>query len=488
MAAEEKNKKDADDSDVIINNLLIRSKRQNNLFESKIEVFAIKKLQTNPRTVIEQDARGEDYQMDGVRLTAAELRVLMGKEGSKSHSFYDQISETAERMFAKYVVIRVPGTQKFTYMHYYHKVNYDNGIMDIVFEPAMSPYLKNLSANYTRLSFPILMEFKTNGAFQLYVHLRSYIYKLAENKPDDAEYNMSETLVKTYNVSELRADLGYVNIDSDAGEKVKKEANKDNPNWDKIVENEKKPQYKKWSDFARRVLKPGIEEINEKSDIYVSDMQQIRTGRGGKVTEVRFEIQYNKDFFRKGASDGDTRLVDEVHNIEESYKNISAEVLGEIMSIFPKEDDIISPVDAEILYNDAKGDISKIRDAYRYAKNKDHIDNFMGYMRAAIRNDYAGRKKVEVMNGSKNDAERFHDIMDSIDADMIERNANYWEKRKKGRTVEIKKFDEYLNQFGLSVDSLENSYSKAECGMKLQEFVTTGEVTLKKKKDDQALV
>lgn len=469
--------KSADNLDVLLNNLLLRSKRQNNLLESKIEVLAIKKLQSEPIMVTEKDSEGKRYTLDSVKLNAAELRVLMGRE--KSHSLYEQIRVAAGRMMQKYIVIEEPDTHQFAYKHYYHSVKYSDGLLDVVFEPAMSPYLKHLSANYTKLSTPILWSFDTNGAFQLYIHLRSYMYQISESPKKDVSQEEAETLTKEYNLAELRAELGYVDLGDQASDSIRAEASKKNPNWDKISNLEKKPKYKRWSDFSTRVLKPGIEEINEKSDIYVSKMEPIKTGRGGKIIGVRFYIQYNKGFYRKGASTDGTRTVDREGRVEEQYKAIPTETISEIMTIFPADESLITPVDAEILYNDAKGDVEKIRVAYDYAKKVDRITNFMGFMRKAVQNDYAGvENNVEVMNGSRKAAESYHATMDSIDKDADKLSANYWNRAKQNNTDKFQKFSEYLQNNGSSIELFEGAITQAECGSRFMDWIRTGQTEI----------
>ena len=167
----------AENQDVLVNNMLIRAKKRSNLLESKIEVLAIKKLQSEPLTMTETDPQGVEYTYDKVVLTSAELKILMGRS---SGSFYEDIRTAADRMMQRYIVMEEPKAHQFVFRHYYHEVRYSNGKFSIAFENGMQPYLKNLSANYTKLSMPILWSFSTNGAFQLYLHLRSYIYKITE--------------------------------------------------------------------------------------------------------------------------------------------------------------------------------------------------------------------------------------------------------------------------------------------------------------------
>lgn len=52
-------------------------------------------------------------------------------------------------------------------------------------------------------------------------------------------------------------------------------------------------QYKEFNDLNKRVLRPALKEINEKSNLHV-EVQTKRTGR--KITHLKFLIGYNVDF------------------------------------------------------------------------------------------------------------------------------------------------------------------------------------------------
>ena len=92
----------AENQDVLVNNMLIRAKKRSNLLESKIEVLAIKKLQSEPLTMTETDPQGVEYTYDKVVLTSAELKILMGRS---SGSFYEDIRTAADRMMQRYIVM-----------------------------------------------------------------------------------------------------------------------------------------------------------------------------------------------------------------------------------------------------------------------------------------------------------------------------------------------------------------------------------------------
>lgn len=447
-----KKQKNVTSDSVKMSNYLIRAKKQSNLLESKIEVMAIKKLEQDVIAVPDVDPNGIEYTYDGVEFKSEELKQLMGRSGG---SFYNNLKEAADRMIQRYIAIEEPETHQFKFRHYYHEVTYSNGTFRVVFENGMQPYLKEISANYTNLSLPILWSFRTNGAFQLYTHLRSYMYNIGDKpKYDEAQEDL-ECIVKEYKLSELRVDLGFVNLDED--DKIRAEAKKARPNWEKIDNLDKTPKYKRWSDFYTRVIKPGIKEINEKSDIYIKDIEPVKTGKGGKITSIKFYVQYNKKYYMNGAEEPDTgmRVVSANNGVEvlEPYKDVRLDQIAQVLEIF--DEDLITEKQAEILYNDANGDLDEIKKAYEYAKKVEHIDNFIGYMRNAIKGHYADEQNVEVVHGSAQKAEGMNVIRNDTASPSIQVKA--WEKTTKKEEYPL--FIEYLKNNGITEEIFEATYT-----------------------------
>lgn len=170
-------------------------------------------------------------------------------------------------------------------------------------------------------------------------------------------------------------------------------------------------------------------------------------------------------------------MIDEKGVVEEHYETIPTDVMSEILSIFPAEEKLVTPVDAEILYNDAKGDIARIRDAYEYAKKMDHITNFIGFMRKAIRDNYAGTQ-TEVMNGSRKAAEQYHNVMDVTDDEADEMLANYWNKAKSKNTKVYQSFVSYIESQGVNVTMFEAVNTQAECGSKFMDWIKGDKIEL----------
>ena len=102
MANKEKN---INGDSVNMSNYLIRAKKQSNLLESKIEVMAIKKLETDLISVPDRDPNGVEYTYDAVEFKSDELKALMGRKGG---SFYSNLRDAASRMMQRYIAIEEP--------------------------------------------------------------------------------------------------------------------------------------------------------------------------------------------------------------------------------------------------------------------------------------------------------------------------------------------------------------------------------------------
>lgn len=379
-----------------ISNTIIRSKKETNLLESKIEVLALKKLDTEPVTIEKTDNYGNTYLVDSVDINTQEVRMLTGRSGG---SIYKDVKDASISLAQKVNIAEDPDLRQYVIIPMYGKVTYDNGILHIEYSNEASPYLRNVSTNYTNLSLPIMFSFETSGGFQLYKNLRSYTYHLKNIDMRLAQEDQPE-VTKSYKADELRVILGY--IDLEQSDEIRKEARKPHPNWSSIDSLNQKPMYKRWNDFKTRVIEPGVEEVNNVSDIYVTP-EYIRTGKGAKVTEVVFHIQMNRKFYEAGYSDEEglsvvSTMGDGVDVVREIMPT-DTKILAQVIKMMKRHN--INAVQAELLINEANGDIELIKRAYEMSKKQSHIENFMGWMRSAIkRNAYADSEPIETIYGS----------------------------------------------------------------------------------------
>lgn len=395
---------------VKISNTIIRSKKETSLLEAKIEVLALKKLDTDPVTIEKIDSYGNAYLVDSIDINTQEIRMLTGRNGG---SIYNDVKDAALALAQKINIAEDPEQHQYIIIPMYGRVVYNNGILHIEYSNEASPYLKNVSTNYTNLSLPIMFSFETSCGFLLYKNLRSYTYML-KNIDIRLPQEKQPEVVKSYKVDELRVILGY--IDLEQSEEIKKEARKAHPNWSSIELLDQKPMYKRWSDFKSRIIEPGVGEINDLSDIYVTP-EYIRTGRGAKVTEVVFHIQMNRKYYETGFSNNEGLSVvsssDDGMEVVKEVAPIDTEKLAQVIKMMKKQN--INAVQAELLINEANGDIDLIRKCYNKSKEQAHVENFMGWMRSSIRrNGYEDSAPIQTVYGTTENLQIRNDAAEKV--------------------------------------------------------------------------
>lgn len=261
--------------------------------------------------------------------------------------------------------------------------------------------------------------------------------------------------------------MGY--IDLEQSEEMRKEARKPHPDWSSIDKLNQKPMYKRWNDFKCRVIEPGVQEINHLSDIFVTP-EYIRTGKGAKVTEVIFHIQMNRKFYEAGFTDGEhTSVVSTMGEGVDVVKEImptDTKILAQVVKMMKNQN--INAVQAELLINEANGDINLIKRAYELSRKQSHIENFMGWMRSAIkRNVYADAEPIKTVYGSTESAKSRNETAEKV-----------WKKAQNDEN--FPRFEEYIMEeyggrdaFDILCDTPEKKF-KEFAGWKMRNLSVSG--------------
>lgn len=368
---------------VALSNALIQAREKTSLLESKIELLAIYRLIDEMNTREREDSEGNIYSVHSVTINSSEIRQLICRKGG---SLYGQIEAAAYELKQKMYYYRDPGNNRFTMASLYGTVEYMDGKLTIDFNPDTEHLFLELKDNFTKLRLDIAFKFQTNGGFQLYKLLKSYAYSLPsidESLPQEQQ----ETIAKQYSLSELRLQLGYVDLNQP---EVKKEASKKNPDAEKMASLEKKPKYKRWVDFYNRVIEPGLKEVNQISDIYISSIEKI-CGAHGRVDGVIIKIQNNKQYYldhtqeKKGKRD----LSKEKTNIEISEEEID-DFIDELRDLFEEK---LKTKELKSIAEASNYDMEKIKKVYAIAKSgSGDIENITGFMISGIKNGYENVK------------------------------------------------------------------------------------------------
>lgn len=395
--------KEYDNSNVYKNNVYIsnsfaRSMEKTNLLEGKIELLAIHHLNNQVMINKKRDSNGNEYTTKYVCLTAKEIQELIGRDHGNT---YSEIHNAALSMKNKLLIVEDKERECFVMRSMYGDIAYKNGKLLIEFNPDMEEMFLGLSKNFTKLSLPLMFSFKKNGGFQLYKMLKSYAFP--KNLPDiDLTVSQEElpTFAVTYSLSQLRMMLGYVDLSE---RDLQKEGSKDHPNFEKMSDLEKNPKYKRWSDFYFRVIKPGQIEINEISDIYIQEVKKERRGKGGKITDITFVIQWNREYFLNRHNKKKKKPAAEQKK-EEDVEELTLGMLDDFV-------DELRPVFAEYSFKtkelrqiatESGCNMEKVKKAKKVIENaSSDIRDVLMYLLKAIRENYEPPVKKKAENYRK---------------------------------------------------------------------------------------
>lgn len=390
---------------IALSNALAQAKEKTSLLESKIEFLAIYKMEGEKFVVDKVDSKGKPYQVNAVSMSTREIRDLMNRKGG---SIYEELERAAIELKQKLYIYRDPGHSQFTMKNLYGDVEYKDGKFTVEFNPDTEYLFSELKSNFVKMKLEICFKFKTNGGFQLYKILKSQIYDLPDVDPDRPQEEQKVKVITT-SLSELRLQLGYVDLNLP---EIRKEGAKKNPDVEKMNNLEKKPKYKRWTDFYKRVIEPGVKEINKISDVHVASVEKA-CGAHGKVEDIVIKVQKNVSYV-----DGKKpERAPKAHKVELAMSN------DEIMDILV---DIrvlmgITTAEAKSIAEKAGYNIELIKEKWDL-RPAEFSKGATAWMLDAIDKDYkrgsTDSKKQRKKNGFDNFKEREYDF-DQLEREVI---------------------------------------------------------------------
>jgi len=284
----------------------------------------------------------DDMEFQRYKFKISEFLELMG---IKDQSKYKQIPLIAEGLMKKILTIQEgKNILKVAWLSGV-RVLRGEGIVEMEFSPYLKTYLLQLKKRFTSYKLQEIIQLKSAYSVRIYELLKQY-----------------EAIgQRIFTIDELRYILA-------------------------IQENE----YKLYHQFKQRILLHSQNEIKKKTDI-AFDFEEIKKKR--KVIGIKFIVKLN------------TKAISEVCATKEGkYTNkeekCHTELISKVKTIFKEN---ITGLEAKFILNTAKGDINFIKEKYVLAQNVAKIDNIVGWMIKAIKEDYTIPKgKV----GSFNDYEQ----------------------------------------------------------------------------------
>ena len=286
----------------------------------------------------------------------SEFMELLGVE---NQSKYTEIPKITKELMKKVFEIQEGNTLIQT--AWLSGVRYEkgSGMVTLKFNPDLKPYMVQLSTVFTQYKLANILSMKSKYSPRIYEILKCNEFK--------------KQVYIEIELAELRKLLRAEEI------------------------------YPLYADFKRFVIERTQKELKKLSDVSF-DFEEIKTGR--KVTALRFLIKANKT--KNKALDEICATGEIKCTIEEERS--STGLINEIKALF-KED--ITGLEAKSILDTAKSDINIIKEKYAQAENVAKIDNIVGWMIKAIKEDYK-TLKGKVKEGSFNDYEQrkynFHEL------------------------------------------------------------------------------
>jgi len=209
---------------------------------------------------------------------------------------YHQIKTALRRLMQRVIEIETieeDGKRRFKLYQWFSKAEYKEGdsFIEVQFHPDLKPYLLELKKRFTKIPLKQILQLRSKYAIRLYELLKRY----------------KDTGFRTDYLPELRKKIG-------------------------VEDNE----YTRFFDFEKRVLKPAIKEINEKTDLQVS-YKKKKTGR--KITHIEFKFK-SKNAKEGGTTETAKSLPQSVDTQgQKQAKNNQADLWDTVIKILDLEED-----------------------------------------------------------------------------------------------------------------------------------------------------
>lgn len=223
--------------------------KHNYLIEARYQAFTIVEQRIILMLLGQIQKDDKDFKTYGV--TVADFSRLTGLP--LNGSFYENLRNTLTQLRSKTIHIK-RDHGGFLVTGWLSSGEYipDEGYIELCFDPKLKPYLLELKEKYTRYQLNIAIHFKSQYSIRLYECLKKEAQIIQE-------YKHKDNFEKKYSYEELRTIFSV-------GEK----------------------DYKLFKDFRVRVIEPAVKEISDKSDLNITQVDYLKTGR--KITHVCFYV------------------------------------------------------------------------------------------------------------------------------------------------------------------------------------------------------
>lgn len=305
------------------------------------------------------------------------------------------------------------------------------GMVYIKWNPDIAERVMCVGGQGTMLSFSTMSKFRDLPTWSLYQLLEEELCFLEWVRTKAKKLEPLKEYKTEFDLSEFKFLISILKIDMKSTDQAMLDARKlINANRfsdaEESLPDDMRMYYQDWHGFRRRILDGACKAINgwdggcqfkdgdpkyEKlcSEYHETDIHfryvPIRTGRGAKVTRIRFIISWDSEKHKSSRAD---RLLRDMqaranegtaNTIKEKVRDIDEEerfrdrVATEISELFNGK---ITENDAAAIAREAAYDLDKVQDAFDYIKNyKGEIRNPAGMIIDRLRKEYTTARKNE---------------------------------------------------------------------------------------------
>lgn len=360
-------------------NVLIQSKSSTSLFERKLLNIAIAKAYIEDGELI-------------ARVTTKDIKNYLHISGN---SIYARLKEVSKETLGHVVSIEDDEKENFIMFNVVNKCEYRDGEFTTRFTKEMKPHIYNLKKDYTRMSLDVLCSFKSLFTTRIYEILRTQYYRF--EKEGTEELIVPRPPKAPYSVAELKFTLNVV--DANASKAVKRLV--EQGLFEEALEEIKDASFADWRNFRRKVLEVAKKELEESEYSELCfDYEPVKSGKGGKVTGIRFFVRKNPrcvhhtDLARLTGED----VIEIVPGIVEKKKVKVDESLvlaaGEIFGDIP-----VTIQDLKMLLEVSENDVEAIRRAFEMASEQSYVNNLIGWMRKCLEEKWYETENISKFKG-----------------------------------------------------------------------------------------
>lgn len=347
-----------------VSNVILKAKYKTTYLEHKVLHISLARIS---ESTIDKET--------GAVVSSLDVSTIQNILGIKGNSIYGKLKKVAKQMTSQNIGFSNPkNNNEFVYLSLYLKAECKNGKFKIYYNPYLKDYIVDIKTNYTKLLEKISLSFKSLHTALLYKELKQRAFEPGEKIKEESR--AIRTYHFEYNLAELLIDLGFVNANAEEVMNILDKSQK--PDYEKAVTVAKEKKYEEWGEFQRSVLRPAVDDINEKADIRVS-YEPIKKGRGGKVKAILFTV----DVLPIIRTDLLAEEEEEVITITDEEKDEYIDWLSDLIETPLKIKDLRS------IAEEAGYSQEKAQKAYEILKYTPQVDNVVGFMISAIRNNYS---------------------------------------------------------------------------------------------------